>query len=73
MCPAYPSSIRYNCCDSAELRIALFESFSVTVEREYIAHGMWVIAELAAKAAASFNADSNVTYLSEADVELLPV
>ena len=45
----------------SSLTIALFESLSVAVEREYTAHGMWVMAELAAKAAASFIADSNVT------------
>ena len=40
----------YNCCDSVEPTIALFESFSVTLEREYTAHGMWVMAELVANA-----------------------
>ena len=34
---------------------------------------MWVMAELVAKATASFIADSNVTYLAKEDVELLPV
>ena len=39
------------------------------MERECTAHGMWAMAELAAKAAASFIADSNVTdHYEDADV-----
>ena len=60
--------VGYNCCESVEPTIALFESLSVTGEREYTAHGLWVMAGLAAKAAASFIADSNVTYLYAKDV-----
>ena len=59
--------------DSAEPAIAIYESFSVAGEREYTAHGRWVMAELAAKAAASLIADSNETYHSKEGVELLPV
>ena len=71
--PEESTAVGYDCCDSVEPTIALFESFSVTVEREYTAHGRWVMAELVAKATASFIADSNVTDLSEENgVELPP-
>ena len=42
-----------------------FWFLSIAKEHEYTAHGMWVMVELAAKAAASFITDSNVTYLSQ--------
>ena len=45
----------------ASLQIALYESFSVAGEREYSSYEMWVMAELVAKATASFIADINVT------------
>ena len=53
--------VGYNWCVSVQPTNAHFESFSVTDEQEYTAHGMWVMAELVAKATASFIADSNVT------------
>ena len=59
--PQESTAVGYKWCDSVEPTIALFESFSVAVEREYTAHGMWVMAELVAKATASFISDSNVT------------